>query len=339
MITRGYLIGQIVDNLAAIAAQAKLRGRLHLFDIHTHVEVFVSEVLNRVMGINLTNFNTECPNNPGLDLGDEAAGWAFQVTADKSSAKIKATLEKIDDIQRTKFTNIRVFVIGEKQGSYSFSGEPYASFGFTEGMVWDFNDVCARIMSLKIEALTDLAEYVTRESRRVRIELEIPDEQGNFSTSINHLIEALPQPKLSDAAKLAEHFHSDNPRIDRIELEGAIKQLSHRLAKLPRLTREVFKLLVERRDEHTVGACEHFRISDPRLRRIYRGDDLDGDLSLLTEAGLVSFDEPDEGGQPYYWTLHFPAADTGFHLLFVEYANSRNLGLHKPLVALDFSDF
>lgn len=233
----------------------------------------------------------------------------------------------------------RVFVIGEKQGSYSFSGEPYASFGFTEGMVWDFNDVCARIMSLKIEALTDLAEYVTRESRRVRIELEIPDEQGNFSTSINHPIEALPQPKLSDAAKLAEHFHSDNPKIDRSELEGAIKQLSHRLARLPRLTREVFKLLVERRDEHTVGTCEHFRISDPLLRRIYRGDDLDGDLSLLTEARLVSFDEPDEGGQPYYWTLHFPAADTGFHLLFVEYANSRNLGLHKPLVALDFSDF
>ena len=144
------------------------------------------------MGIN-HELQHGVPKQSGPRSRDEAAGWAFQVTADKSSAKIKATLEKIDDIQRTKFTNIRVFVIGEKQGSYSFSGEPYACFGFTEGMVWDFNDVCARIMSLKIEALTDLAEYVTRESRRVRIELEIPDEQGNFSTSINHLIEALPQ--------------------------------------------------------------------------------------------------------------------------------------------------
>jgi len=45
MLTRGHLIGQIVDDLAGIAAQAKQRARLHLFDIHTHVEDFAKEVM------------------------------------------------------------------------------------------------------------------------------------------------------------------------------------------------------------------------------------------------------------------------------------------------------
>lgn len=339
MLTRGHLIGQIVDDLAAIAAQARQRGRLHLFDIHTHVEDFVKEVLNRALDLNLSNLNAEHSNNPGLDLGDLAQGWAFQVTADKSSAKVKETLEKIDTAQQAKYPNIRVLVIGEKQGSYTFTGEPYASFGFTEDMVWDFNDVCIRIMSLKIETLMDLAEYVSRESRRVRIELEIPDEHGNFLTSIDHLIEVLPQPRLSDAAKMEAYFDAQNLPIDRNEMEQAIKELSTKLGRLPRLTREVFKFLVERRDVRTIGTFDEFRISDPQLRRIYRGDDLDGDLSLLTEARLLSVNEPDERGGAWYWRLHLPGAGNNFHSLFIDYAEANNLGLRKPLVTLDFSDF
>ncbi len=339
MLTRGHLIGQIVDDLAAIAAQATQRGRLHLFDIHTYVEDFVKEVLNRTLGLNLSNLNAEHSNNPGLDLGDPAMGWAFQVTADKSSTKVKETLEKIDSAQRAKYPKIRVLVIGDKQGAYTFNGEPYASFGFTEDMIWDFNDVCSRIMSLKIETLMDLAEYVSRESRRVQVELEIPDQHGNFSTSIAHLIEALPQPQLSDAAKMQAHFAEQGQSIDRNEMEKAIKELSAKLAKLPRLTREVFKFLVERRDERTVGTFEEFRISDPQLRRIYRGNDLDGDLSLLTEARLLSSNAPDELGEAWYWRLHFPGTKHHFHSLFVEYAETHDFGLRKPLVILDFSEF
>jgi hypothetical protein len=52
-------------------------------------------------------------------------------------------------------------------------------------------------------------------------------------------------------------------------------------------TREVFKSLVERRDEQAAGMKEDVRIADPKLQRIYRGDDLKGDLAFLEEAGLV----------------------------------------------------
>jgi hypothetical protein len=229
LLTRGHLIGQIVDDLAGIAAQAKQRGRLHLFDIHTYVEDFAKEVLNRALGLNLINLNAERSNNPGLDLGDTAKGWAFQVTADKSGAKVKATLEAVDADQRAKYPDIRVLVVGEKQGSYTFDGEPFAGFGFKPEMVWDFNDVCSRIMSLPIDALSDLADYVSRETRRVRIELEVPDEEGRYPTDIEHLIEALPKPRLSDASRLEAHFSAQNVTIDRAQAEKAIASLSARL--------------------------------------------------------------------------------------------------------------
>lgn len=339
MLTRGHLIGKIVDDLAGIAAQAKQRARLHLFDIHTYVEDFAKEVLNRALGLELSNLNTEHSNNPGLDLGDGTKGWAFQVTADKSGTKVKETLEKIGQDQRAKYPNIRILVIGEKQGSYSFTGEPYASFDFKPEMVWDFNDVCSRIMTLSIDALVDLADYVSRETRRVRIELEIPDEEGRFPTSIDNLIEALPRPQLSDAAKMKTYFDGKNERIDRNEAEKTIAELSATLAKLPRLTREVFKFLVERRDEQKSGVSDSFRISDPKLRRIYRGDDLDGDLALLFEANLLSVNEPDNHGESHYWTIHFPGSDYNFNLLFIDYVSDLGLDLRKPLVTLDFSDF
>ncbi|QAT83447.1 hypothetical protein EJ065_1849 [Corallococcus coralloides] len=339
MLTRGHLIGQIVDDLSGIATQAKQRARLHLFDIHTHVENFAMEVLNRVLGLGLSNLNAEHSNNPGLDLGDDTKGWAFQVTADKSGAKVKETLANIDDAQRAKYPNIRILIIGEKQGSYTIEGEPYERFGFKEEMIWDFNDVCSRIMTLSIEALVGLARYVSSETRRVRIELEIPDEEGRFPTSIDNLIEALPKPQLSDAFKMEAHFAAKQEPIDRNEAKNAIIKLSTKLAALPRLTREVFLLLIERRDDELTSTTEDYRISDPKLRRIYHGDDLEGDLALLTEARLIDFNEPDDAGGTYYWRILFPGRGNAFHLLFIPYAKELGLNLRKSLVTLDFSDF
>ncbi len=342
MLTRGHYIGQIIDDLAGIAVAAKLRASVHLYEIHTHVEEFAKEVLNRVLKLNLTNLNAERSNNPGLDLGDERNKWAFQVTADKSGAKVKETLEKIDDEQRKKYSNIRILVIGDKQGSYStFSGEPFQTFGFTAEMVWDFNDICTRVMSLSIDEVIGLADYISRETRRVRLELETPNAEGKFPTTIDDWIEALPQPKQSDCAKMQAHFlKKTNLDYDQEILKGALNTLSTKLAKLPRLTREVFKFLVERRDDWTAPHSNNsFTFSDQRLRRLYRGDDLNGDLSLLFDAGLVSFDNSHIHRAADYWTIHFPAADYQFNQTFVEYVSDLNIALRKPLVTLDFSDF
>jgi hypothetical protein len=336
MITRGHLIGQIVDDLAGIAAQGKQRANLHLFDLNTYIEDFAKEVLNRVLDLGLINLNSETANNPGLDLGDTKKGWAFQITGDKSLKKVKDTLEKVDATQRAKYPHVRILVIGEKQGSYTLTGEPYASFAFTEDMIWDFDDVCSRLMSMPIDTLKDLADYVSRETRRVRIELEIPDDEGVFPTSIDKLVEALPKPQLTDAAKINAYIVSENIFLDDDVALAAFTEMSRRLSALPRLTREVFKLLIDRRDDRM--SHDVFRISEPKLRRIYQGDDLDGDLALLVDAGLIDWNEPDDYGRPPYYRILLPGED-GFGSVFVDFAHEKGIDLRKPLVILDFSDF
>lgn len=341
MLTRGHYIGQIIDDLAGIAGAAKLRASVNLYDLYRHVEDFAKEVLNRVLKINLTNLNAERSNNPGLDLGDEASKWAFQVTAVKSGAKVKETLEKITGEQKEKYTNIRVLVIGEKQGEYTtFNGEPFTTFNFTPDMVWDFNDICTHLMSLPIDDIVELANYVAGETRRVRLELETPNADGQFPTNIEDWIEALPHPQLSDASKMQAHFFEKTGEdYGREILEEALNDLSRGLAKLPRLTREVFKFLVERRDDWTAPMTNTFTFNEPKLRRIYRGEDLNGDLALLLEAGFLSFENSGFDRDVDYWTIHFPAADYSFNETFIEYVTDRQIELRKPLVTLDFSDF
>ncbi|MBO0957366.1 SMEK domain-containing protein [Citrobacter freundii] len=94
MITRGYFIGQIIDELTSITDKIKNRAKLGLTDIHIHLEDFYRDILNITLDLNLINLNQERQNSPGLDLGDVAKEIAFQITGDKSSAKVNETLGK-----------------------------------------------------------------------------------------------------------------------------------------------------------------------------------------------------------------------------------------------------
>ena len=87
MITRGYFIGQIIDELAAVSQQVKSRAKLQLMDLNRYLEDFFKEVLNTTLDYKLINLNEDRSNNPGLDLGDEVAEVAFQITSTKSSEK------------------------------------------------------------------------------------------------------------------------------------------------------------------------------------------------------------------------------------------------------------
>ncbi|MFN9910499.1 MAG: hypothetical protein ACK56F_31035, partial [bacterium] len=61
---------------------------------------------------------------------------------------------------------------------------------------------------------------------------------------------------------------------------------SNRLAKLPRITREFFALLLERLD-----GVDPLFIRNDKLRRICSWSDIDGELRLLEAEGFVSVQE------------------------------------------------
>lgn len=341
MLSRGYLIGQIVDDLETIAAQAKQRARLNLNDLTIYIEDFMKVILNMVYGYNLINLNAEKSNYPGLDLIDNHGGWGFQITIDKSGTKVKDTLvsirEHIDLQNRPE--KIRVFIIGQKQTTYTLGDEVFNELGFKESMILDINDLCKSIVSLEFEKLKSLYDYISKECHRVRIELEVPDSDGGFPTSIDDHVEPLPSPKSTDGAHLYAHFTSEPEDLPLEEalIKEDFKELENKLLRLPRLTREVFKLLVSRRDDPV--KFNKLRFSAPRLKRIYSGDDLDGDMELLLEAGLIRLEEPEDHGLPFFWEIRFPCNEGSFGDLFVEFAELKSIDLQIPLVNLDFSGF
>src|SRR5579859_3124422 len=153
MLTRGHFIGEIVDAFSDIAGQVSTRGRLGLNDLSKHAENFFKTVLNHLWSLSLVNLNEERSNAPGLDLGDTASGVAFQVTAERTSAKVNDTLAKVSAEQLAVYSKVRILIIGHSQTSYTLDEAQCTRVGFTRDDIWDIDTLCKRSMDLQIDAL------------------------------------------------------------------------------------------------------------------------------------------------------------------------------------------
>ena len=118
MLKREEYLKYIADNLGMLEFAVVNRGTLRLFDLNVVAETFFAHLLNVFYGLNLQNLN-DVGSMPGLDLGDELAQVAFQVTSQSSHAKLQKTIDKVIRWNlHEKFPVIRILIIGEKQKGY-----------------------------------------------------------------------------------------------------------------------------------------------------------------------------------------------------------------------------
>lgn len=241
MITRGYFIGRIIDELTAVSQQVKSRAGLQLFDLNRCLEDFFKDILNIVYGYKLKNLNEDRSNNPGLDLGDEAAKVAFQVTSTKTSDKINKTLEKAAK-QVGKFPKIYVLIMQDKQGSYTGLNAALAKpFNFTaDEHVIDIQDVLKAVLSLPIDRLQQLFDLVNKEVARVKIELEVPDKTGKYQTNIDSYIEQIPRERFEGIGTYYKFLKQQNSdyEVSQQDVEKDFKKFIKSLKKLPRISRQ-----------------------------------------------------------------------------------------------------
>lgn len=111
--------------LSQFYAQVQTAGALGLTDINQVAEDVLIPIFKEVYGWqDLENLNvSERPNFPAVDLADERARVAIQVTATPSSAKVKDTLSKfVEHDLHERFDHLIVYVITEKQSTYSGRG-------------------------------------------------------------------------------------------------------------------------------------------------------------------------------------------------------------------------
>ncbi len=333
MLTRGIIIGKIVDDLSSLKYQIETRNRLGQFDLTKFCEDFFREILNVTYNLNLVNLNSTRSNFPGLDLGDAKKQIAYQITSQKSSAKIVDTLETLNAAQLKQFTSINVFIAGKKQSSYTVKKALCKKANFdTAKNILDIDDLLRDIVTLDIEKLDILYALFSREFRLVKIELEPIDEKGNFESSYFNTLEKKP----SSPPKNGIKFLGDpKDRIYPRQLKQLIT-LYERLASIPRATRELLAIIVDRGE---YGPTNTFRnkhtILPKALEKIMRisEDELLTEVNILEHAGVLYVEGDEIGGRPAEFLV---IGGSMLNELFL-WANEEKISMRNLLNTMDFS--
>lgn len=332
--TRGILIGEIIDNLSNLNNQINLRCSLGFTDLNKVSEDFFAKLLNLIYPYNLKNLNTERSNEPGLDIGDESNSVAFQVTSQSDSAKINSTLEKITLEQKTKFELIKILIIGQKQGSYTaikpelVSQYQYTKTGksqpedFIDFNIVDIKDLLREIITLDFKQIHEIYKFIKDEIQNIVIELEVPRTDGTYPTSLLSRKEIKPETKAKNAKLIL-----DNSEFSDLKLQE-INDFFLQLASITRVTREIYYFIIDEGefegDTFSIYLDEAVRklnISEKRLLQ---------ELTILERKKLIFF--TDELNPTL--TLFIKKEEIGHMLNEIK----TKMNLNKIIVNLDFTE-
>ncbi len=293
MISRGLYIGEIVDEFASIAAQVKVRNKLGLTDLSVFCENYFRDVLNCLLGANFENLNKDIPNAPALDLGDRNKKLAVQISSAANASKVNSTLSGLTPDIKSIYTEFFVLSIGGKQSTYALDEKLTGPVNFTVANIWDMDTLAHKVIDLEIDRLADLHRLVRRNSAKVRVELEIPDENGDYPSNGYGQWEPRIEPAIGNGAAFVEFTAAEGgvkvQEVDHAEIECGLKVLGAELARLPRVSREFLVSLIERRESkysaHFDDSWIHLLYD--KVKREFRGPDLRDELAILEHAGFV----------------------------------------------------
>lgn len=339
MLTRGKLLGEILDSLGQLSFVLQTRAKLGLFDLNRHCENFARDLLNLLYKYELVNLNDVRSNEPGLDLGDSNRKIGIQVTTDKRSTKINHTLEKITTQQKQTYNKFLILILGIKQGSYDGINQELAnSVNFTHEDILDFNDIEQKIVSLPVEEINKVYDFLSKELIRVYSELGADETPSGESTSILSHVETKPMFSYSNCRAFVKHINTKHDvTLDEQQHDKAIRNLFKSMMELPKITREFFYALVSRaefskkHDMYVVRDEVMKRVIQIPDRRYYE------ELQLLEDFDLVQYSDEER----YINYIKFAGLCHEEQCLsnILEFTNDNNIDSKKVFIDLDFSVF
>jgi hypothetical protein len=284
MLTRGYIIGKIVDDMAGLKFQIETRAKLNLYDLNIVAENFFKDLLNTVYSLSLSNLNRERTNNPGLDLGDKSQKIAFQITSTVDPRKIKQTLTILTSEQLKAYKSIKLLIIGKRKQNYNIANELLSKTNFdpTRDII-DLDDLLKEIMVMEFEALDAIFHQFSRDFRKLKIEFELMDDDGNYESSIYNRLEKQPNQFPKNLKKMKEFLDGgiNKKSINKLYLE---------LSGVPRSSRELLAIIGEFGKLNKGGyLLEDWGILPQKLQRLLHLSDkeLNDELLILIDADMV----------------------------------------------------
>jgi hypothetical protein len=116
---------RIIELMSIFRLQIENATAMSRTDINRVSEVVLIPLFAEVFGYkNLRNLNdTERANFPGIDLADDTARVAFQVTSSPDNEKVKDTLRKFVKYELyKKYDRLVIYILTKKQNTYTGSG-------------------------------------------------------------------------------------------------------------------------------------------------------------------------------------------------------------------------
>lgn len=166
MLNKNNILDKIISLVLREKEFINVKSSMGLFDDNKHWENIIRKLLNDSFGYELVNLNREQYNYPGIDLGDEKNRIGIQISTTKTSAKIKNTLDMmIENKVYEKYNNLKVFILGDKQMSYSINMEKYeqlVNFHW-EKDIWDFSDLLRRFSDMDAVELMEILKFLQQE--------------------------------------------------------------------------------------------------------------------------------------------------------------------------------
>lgn len=161
------LLNEFRAAMSQLASQVEAASAMQLYDIHKVSENLVLGVLRELYGWKqLRNLNaSERTNFPGIDLADDVAGVAVQVTGTPTLDKIKSTVGTfLKHGLDKKYQRVIVYVLGRKQASYSQDAIDRAGNGKfrldTGKDILDQSDICSAAAEVEPKQLAAALEVV-----------------------------------------------------------------------------------------------------------------------------------------------------------------------------------
>lgn len=148
---------RIIELMSIFALQVQNAAAMGKTDINRVSEVVLVPLFVEIFGYkNLKNLNdTAQANYPGIDLGDETARVAIQVTSSSDNEKIKDTLLKFIKYELyKKYDRLIIYILTNKQKTYSGSGHEeiiQGKFTFNKDEnIKDYRDLLAVVKGFQV---------------------------------------------------------------------------------------------------------------------------------------------------------------------------------------------
>lgn len=179
----------ILDGLSLLRAACEDRAKLGMLDLHLLAESFFCRFLNEVYGLSLEVLKV---GHAAVDLGDEQAGVAYQVTTDHRRSKIQDTLDTyVANKVISTYPAIKVLIIGIRRPSYTITIPKGVAFDPNTDIL-DVPSLGAYISKLGAARIARIAEIVREEILNTDIKARVAKPGEVLELTLNRQAVKLP---------------------------------------------------------------------------------------------------------------------------------------------------